>query len=169
MVQGLEFGRAEVNNNMAIIKLTMFGDLINQEKSSYNISYLRVAKYDYEWYLNIRESSTVSIQCDLNTELTDIDKKEVEKKSTNIKVTVQVTSLDPRLFCSNCNKDITPDEEFVIYKKCDTMSLISNCKTNTAVKFTGQITNDKVLLGTDCLILSEHFKLTAKLELVKVC
>ena len=79
MVQGLEFGRAEVNNNMAIIKLTMFGDLINQEKSSYNISYLRVAKYDYEWYLNIRESSTVSIQCDLNTELTDIDKKEVEK------------------------------------------------------------------------------------------
>ena len=45
------------------------------------------------------------------------------------------------------------------------MSLTSNCKTDTTVKFTGQIGNDKVLFWVDHLILSEHFRLTAKLEL----
>ena len=44
------------------------------------------------------------------------------------------------------------------------MSLTSNCKTDTTVKFTGQIENDKVLLRLDRLILSKHFRLTAKLE-----
>ena len=47
------------------------------------------------------------------------------------------------------------------------MSLSSNCKTDTTVKFTGQIGNDKVLFRVDQLILSEHFRLTAKLELAK--
>ena len=47
------------------------------------------------------------------------------------------------------------------------MSLTSNCKTDATVKFTGQIRNDKLLFWVDCLILSEHFWLTAKLELAK--
>ena len=107
------------------------------------------------------------IHPDLNIKLTDIDKKEVENISTNTKVTVQVTSVDlksfiPRLFCSNCDEDITSDEEFVICKKCDAMSLTSNCKTDTTVKFTGQIGNDNMLFRVDRLILSEHFRLTAK-------
>ena len=45
------------------------------------------------------------------------------------------------------------------------MLLTSNCKTDTTVKFIGQIGNDKVLLQVDRLILSEYFRLTAKLEL----
>ena len=139
-------------------------------KTSYKISHLRVAKYDYERYLKTTERSTVIIQPDLNIELTDEDKKEVDNISTNIKVTIQVTSVDlksfiPRLFCSNCNEDITSDEEFIICKKCDTMSLTSNCKRDTTIKFTGQIGNDKVLFWVDHLILSEHLRLTAKLEL----
>ena len=47
------------------------------------------------------------------------------------------------------------------------MSLTSNCKTDTTVKFTDQIGNDKVLLRVDRLILIEHSRLTAKLELAK--
>ena len=47
------------------------------------------------------------------------------------------------------------------------MPLTSNCKTETTVTFTGQIGNDKVLLRVGCLILTEHFKLTAKLQLAK--
>ena len=119
----------KVKDDTAIIKLTIFGDLIDEvnENSSCKISYLRVAKYDYERYLKTTESSTVVIQPDLNIELTDVGKKEVENISTSIKVTIQVTSVDlksftPRLFCSNCNEDITSDEEFIICKKCDTMS-----------------------------------------------
>ena len=58
----------------------MFGDLIDEikQKKSYKISYLRVAKYDYEQYLKTIENSTVTIQPKLNIELTDTDKKEVE-------------------------------------------------------------------------------------------
>ena len=48
------------------------------------------------------------------------------------------------------------------------MSYTSNCKTDTTVKSTGQIGNDQVLFWVDRLILSEHFRLTAKLELAKV-
>ena len=162
----------KVKYDTTIITLTIFGDLIDEvnENSSYKISHLRVAKYDYERYLKTTERSTVKIQPDLNIELADEDKKEVDNISTNIKVTIQVTSVDlksfiPRLSCSNCNEDITSDEEFIICKKCDTMSLTSNCKTDTIVKFTGQIGNDKVLFWVDRLILSEHFRLTAKLEL----
>ena len=40
------------------------------------------------------KSSTLKIQPDLNIELTHEDKKEVDKLSTNIKVTIQVTSVD---------------------------------------------------------------------------
>ena len=47
------------------------------------------------------------------------------------------------------------------------MSLTSNCKTDTNVKFTGQIGNDKVLFRVDRLRLSEHLNLTAKLELAR--
>ena len=47
------------------------------------------------------------------------------------------------------------------------MSLTSNCKTDTTVKFTGQIGNNKGLFRVDFLVLSEHFRLTAKLELAK--
>ena len=47
------------------------------------------------------------------------------------------------------------------------MSLASNFKTDTTVKFTKQIGNDKVLFRVDRLILIEHFRLTAKLELAK--
>ena len=155
-------------------ELTIFGDLIDEvnENSPYKISYLRVAKYDYERQLKTTENSTVIIQPDLNIELTDADKKEVESISTKIKVTIQVTSVDlksfiPRLFCSNCNEDITSDEEFIICKKCDTMSLTSNCKTDTTVEFTDHIGNNKVLFRVDRLTLSEHFRLTAKLELAK--
>ena len=164
----------KVKDDTAIIKLTIFGDLIDEvnENFSYKISCLRVAKYEYKRYLKTTENSTVIIQPDLNTELTDVDKKEVENISTNIKVTIQVILADlksfiPRLFCSNCNEDISLDKEFIICKKCDTMSLTSNCKTDTTVKFTGQIGNDKVLLRVDRLILSEHFWLTLKLELAK--
>ena len=41
------------NDTTAIIKLTMFGNLTEEkkEKSSFKISYLRVAKYNYELYL----------------------------------------------------------------------------------------------------------------------
>ena len=114
----------------------MLGDIINEvkQKSSYKMSYLTVAKYDYQRFLKTTESSVRTIQPDVDNELTDIDKKEVENISTNNKLTVQVTSVDlksfsPRLLCSNCIEDIPSDEEFVIYKKCDTMSLISSCKT----------------------------------------
>ena len=48
------------------------------------------------------------------------------------------------------------------------MSLTSNCKTDITVKSTDQIGNDQVLFRVDRLILSEHFRLTAKLELAKV-
>ena len=130
----------------------MFGDLIDEikEKSSYKISYERVAKYDHEQYLKTIENSTIPIQHDLNVKLTDTDRKEVGNISTNIKVTVQVASMDlksfvPWLSCSNCSEDITSDEEFVICKKCDTVSLTSNFKTDTIIKFAGQIGNDKVL------------------------
>ena len=164
----------KVKDNTAIIKLTIFGDLTDEvnENSFYKISHLRVAKYDYEWYLKTTESSTVIICLDLNIELTDLDKKEVESISTNVKLTIQVTSgyfksLNSRLSWPNCNEDITSDEEFIICKKCDTMSLTSNCKTDTTVKFTDQIGNDKVLLRVDRLILIEHSRLTAKLELAK--
>ena len=81
---------------------------------------------------------------------------------------MDLKSFIPRLFCSNCNEDITSDEEFIICKKCDTMSLTSNCKTDTTVRFTGQIGNDKVLFRVDRLILSERFRLTTKLELAKI-
>ena len=172
--RGIRIQECKVKDDTVIMKLTIFGDLIDEvsENSSYKISYLRVAKYDYERYLKTTESSTVIIQPDLNIELTDIDKREVENISTNIKVTVQVTSVDlksfiPRLFCSNCNEDITSDEEFVICKKYDTMSLTSNCKTDTTVTFTSQIGNNKVLFQVDHLILIEHFRLTAKSELAK--
>ena len=76
--------------------MTIFAHLIDEvkEKSFRKISYLKVAKYDYERYFKTTESSTVTIQPDLNIELKDIDKKEVGNISTNIKVTVQVTSLD---------------------------------------------------------------------------
>ena len=136
------------------------------------MSYLRVAKYDHEWCLKSPESSTVTIQPDLNIELTDIDKKEVENILTNFKVIVQVKSVElksfsPRLFCSNCNEDIKSDEEFVICKKCNTMSFTSNCKADTTVKVTFQIWIDKVFLRVVHLILSEHFKLTIKLEQAK--
>ena len=154
--------------------MTIFAHLIDEvkEKSFRKISYLKVAKYDYERYFKTTESSTVTIQPDLNIELKDIDKKEVGNISTNIKVTVQVTSLDlkmfiPQLYCSNCNEDITSDEELVICKMFDTMSRISNCKTDATVKFTGQTANDKVLSWVDGLIVSKHFKLNVKLELAK--
>ena len=69
-------------------------------------------------------------------------------------MTIEVTSGDlksfiPRLSCSNCNEDITSDEELIICQKWDTMSLISNCKIDTTVKFTDQIGNDKVLLSAN--------------------
>ena len=73
----------------------------------------------------------------------------------------------PQLYCSNCNEDITSDEELVICKMFNTMSRISNCKTDTTVKFTGQTGNDKVLSWIDGLIVSKHFKLNVKLELAK--
>ena len=105
----------------------MLGDLIDEEKekSSYKILYPRVANYGYEQYLETTENSTVTIQPDLNFEVTEIDKKEV---GNIINVIIQVISVglksfSRRLFCSNCNEDITSDEEFVICKKCDTMSL----------------------------------------------
>ena len=43
----------KVKDDTAIIKLTIFGDLIDEvnENSSYKILHLRVAKYDYEQYL----------------------------------------------------------------------------------------------------------------------
>ena len=71
----------KVKDDTGIIKMTIFGDFIDEvnENSSYEISYLRDAKYDYERYFKTTESSTVIIQPDLNIELTDIDKKEVEK------------------------------------------------------------------------------------------
>ena len=71
----------KVEDDTGIIKMTIFGDLIDEvnENFSYEISYLRDAKYDYELYFKTTESSTVIIQPDLNIELTDIDKKEVEK------------------------------------------------------------------------------------------
>ena len=47
------------------------------------------------------------------------------------------------------------------------MSLTSNFKTDTIIKFAGQIGNDKVFFWVDHLITSDHFKLTAKLELAK--
>lgn len=67
-----------------------FGDLIDEvkQKSSYKISCLEVAKHEYERYSKTRESSIVTIQLDLNVQLTDIDKKEVDNISTIIKVTV---------------------------------------------------------------------------------
>ena len=140
----------KVEDDTGIIKLTLFGNLIDEikENSSYKISHLQVAKYDYGRYLKTTKGSTVKIQPDLNIELTEEDKKEVDNILTNIKVTIEVTSVDlksfiPRLFCSNCNEDITSDKEFIIFKKCDTMSLTSNCKIDTTVKFTGQIGNDK--------------------------
>ena len=67
-------------------------------------------------------------------------------------------SFIPRLFCSTCNEDITSDEEFVICKKSETMPLTSNYKTKTTVKFTD-------LIGNGRLVLREHFKLNATLEL----
>ena len=143
-----------------MIKFTIFGDLIDKvnENSTYKISYLRVAKYDYERDLKTTEVSTVIIHLVLNIELTGVDKKEAKNISFNIKVTIQVTSVHlksfiPRLFCSNCNEEITSDEKFIIYKKCDTMSLTSNCKTDTTVKFTGQMGNNKVLFRRDRLKL----------------
>ena len=154
--------------------MTIIGDLIDEvnENSSYKISYLQAAKYDYEWYLKTTERLTVINHLDFNIELIELDKKEAEGISTNIKVTIQVKSGDlksfiPRLSCSNCNEDITSNEEFIICKRWDTMSLASNFKTDTTVKFTKQIGNDKVLFRVDRLILIEHFRLTAKLELAK--
>ena len=47
------------------------------------------------------------------------------------------------------------------------MSLRSNFKTDTIIKFAGQIGNDKVFFWVDHLITSDHFKLTAKLELAR--
>ena len=43
----------KVEDDTVIIKLTIFGDLIDEvnENSSYKILHLRVAKYDYEQYL----------------------------------------------------------------------------------------------------------------------
>ena len=78
----------------------MFGDLIDEikEKSSYEISYERVAEYDHEQYLKTIENSTITIQHDLNVKLTDTDRKEVGNISTNIKVTVQVASMDLKSF-----------------------------------------------------------------------
>ena len=65
----------KVKDDTAIIKLTLFDDHIDEvnENSSYTISYLGVAKYEYERYLKTTESSTVIIQPDLNIELTDLD------------------------------------------------------------------------------------------------
>ena len=45
--------------------------------------------------------------------------------------------------------------------------LTSNCKTDKTARFTGQICKDKLLFPVDHLILIEHFKLTANLELAK--
>ena len=77
----LRIQECKVKDDTGIIKMTIFGDFIDEvnENSSYEISYLRDAKYDYEQYFKTTESSTVIIQPDLNIELTDIDKKEVEK------------------------------------------------------------------------------------------
>ena len=65
----------KVKDDTAIIKLTLFDDHIDEvnENSSYTISYLGVAKYEYERYPKTTESSTVIIQPDLNIELTDLD------------------------------------------------------------------------------------------------
>ena len=65
----------KVKDDTAIIKLALFDDHIDEvnENSSYTISYLGVAKYEYERYLKTTESSTVIIQPDLNIELTDLD------------------------------------------------------------------------------------------------
>ena len=73
----------------------MFGHLIDEgkKKSSEKISYLKVARDDSEWYLKRTESSMVIIQPYLNIELRDKD-KEFENISANIKVTVQITSVD---------------------------------------------------------------------------
>ena len=73
--------------------MTIFGDLIDEikEKYSYKISYLTVAKYDYEQYLKTIESSTVTIQPDLNIQLTHKVKKKL-KISCNILFTQSLFS-----------------------------------------------------------------------------
>ena len=52
----------KVKGDTAIIKLTMFGDLIGEvkEKPAYKISYLRVAKCDYEVYLKTFNSNNLT-------------------------------------------------------------------------------------------------------------
>ena len=47
------------------------------------------------------------------------------------------------------------------------MSFTSNCKTDTTVEFTDHIGNNQLLFWVDRLTLSEQFRLTAKLELLK--
>ena len=67
----------KVKHDTAIIKLKLFDDHIDEvnENSSYKISYLGVAKYDYERYLKTTESSTVIIQPDLNIEVGNFSTK----------------------------------------------------------------------------------------------
>ena len=50
----------KVKDDTAIIKLTIIGDLIDEvnENSFYKVSYLRAAKYDYEWYLKTIDFNT---------------------------------------------------------------------------------------------------------------
>ena len=88
------------------------------------------------------ESSTRTIQHDVNIELTYKDKKEVEKISINIKVVAQVTSVDlksfsSRLFCSNRNEDITWEEEFVNIKSlilCHLHQTVKDIKAKLTMK-----------------------------------
>ena len=67
----------KIKHDTAIIKLKLFDDHIDEvnENSSYKISYLGVAKYDYERYLKTTESSTVIIQPDLNIEVGNFSTK----------------------------------------------------------------------------------------------
>ena len=57
------------------MQLPTFGDLTDKviEKSVCKISYVRVAKYHFKRYLKTTENSSVTVQPDLNIEVTNID------------------------------------------------------------------------------------------------
>ena len=62
----------KVTDYTAIIKLEIFGDLIDKvtEKSAYKISYLRVAIYHFKWYLKTTDNLSITVQPGLNIEVT---------------------------------------------------------------------------------------------------
>ena len=155
--------------------ISILSDFVHkvEEDGSYLLTYLLVSKFMSRRILKTTEVTTVT-ECDRDESIDVASGMEflpVRNEYICKFVSVDLTTLEEKLCCSNCKTEVSAKESVVICSNCSRMSLVEHCTRSGVTKCTIINENtgkkEKVDISLQMLSSVTDVSISEKIQFVK--